>query len=209
MSRKIRAAFAWIKLSVRSTDASARVNVNNAYVHGPDFAVYSAQLGLNDHQDVPIQTTNIAIHEQRMFRPNFINDALVGMQRWASDIDSQQDVPNTTIAGYTINPGDEGNYRENATSIQFGDSMSLVKGRHTLKWGGNVYRIRVNLLHGAYHSMTYSSIQDFINNNLSFVYQAPDYVRNGGPGHANRPLCAGPLPSAAKFVDQLRSALGL
>jgi len=158
----------------------ARVNVNNAYVHGPDFAVYSAQLGLNDHQDVPIQTTNIAIHEQRMFRPNFINDALVGMQRWASDIDSQQDVPNTTIAGYTINPGDEGNYRENATSIQFGDSMSLVKGRHTLKWGGNVYRIRVNLLHGAYHSMTYSSIQDFINNNLSFVYQAPDYVRNGG-----------------------------
>ena len=157
-----------------------RININDSYVNGPDFGVFPAQLGLGDFQDVPVRTTNIAIHEQRTLTPNLINDALVGMQRWASDIDSKQAIPNTTIVGLSINPGDEGDYRENATSIQFGDNMSLVKGKHTLKWGASVYRIRVNLRHGAYHSMYYASIDDFINNSLSSAYQAPDYRDNGG-----------------------------
>jgi hypothetical protein len=157
-----------------------RININDSYVNGPDFGVFPSQLGLQDFQDVPVRTTNIAIHEQRTFTTNLINDALVGMQRWASDINSKQAIPNTTIGGLTISPGDFGDYRENATSIQFGDNMSLVKGKHTIKWGTTVYRIRVNLRHGAYHSMYYASINDFINNSLSSVYVAPDYVDNGG-----------------------------
>jgi Carboxypeptidase regulatory-like domain/TonB dependent receptor-like, beta-barrel len=157
-----------------------RININDSYVNGPDFGVFPNQLGLNDFQDVPVRTTNIAIHQQHTFKNNLINDALVGMQRWASDINSKQDIPNTYIGGLTIAPGDFGDYRENATSIQFGDNMSLVKGKHTIKWGTTVYRIRVNLRHGAYHSMTYASIDDFINNSLSFAYQAPDYRDNGG-----------------------------
>src|SRR5580693_1115915 len=80
-----------------SDSAFVRVNINDSYTHGPLFGVFPASLGLLDHQNVPLRTTNIAVHETHIFSPTFINDFLAGLQRWASNIDSREPFPNTTV----------------------------------------------------------------------------------------------------------------
>ncbi len=161
--------------------AFVRLNINDSLVSGVLFGVIPTSLGVNDYQLVPIRTTNLAIHEEHLFSPYFLNDALAGFQRWASDIDSEEPVPAITIVGLTINPGSQANYISDNTSIQFDDSMSYLKGKHTYKWGGSVYRIRLDNKSSDFDTIQYNSIQDFINNNLAVVTNTV-----GDPGHGTR-----------------------
>src|ERR1700751_3126944 len=91
---------------VFSTHDSAfvRVNVNDSDVHGPLFGVSPSSLGVNDHQIVPLRTTNAAIHEEHLFSKSMVNDFLAGMQRWGSQIDQGQPLPLTTVVGYSVIP---------------------------------------------------------------------------------------------------------
>jgi hypothetical protein len=161
--------------------AFARLNINDSDVSGPLFGVNPSALGVNDHQLVPIRTTNIAIHEGHIFNPNFLNDALFGFQRWASVLSSQEPVPLTTIVGLTIEPGSQAYYLQNSNSFQYGDNMTYVKGKHTIKWGGSAYRIQVNRRSTQYDTIQYNSIQDFINNQLALAS-----ITVGDPGHGTR-----------------------
>src|SRR6185437_12231904 len=149
--------------------AFARVNINDSHVHGPLFGVNSSALGVFDHQNVPLRTSNVAIHEQHIFGSGMVNDFLAGMQRWGSQIDSSEPWPSTTVVGYSVIPGTQGFFLENNTSFQYGDTMSMVKGSHALTWGATVYRIWVNANNTATPSMQFNSPQDFINDQLSFV----------------------------------------
>jgi hypothetical protein len=149
-----------------SDSAFVRVNINDSFTNGPLFGVFPNALGLLDHQIVPLRTTNIAIHETHIFSSNFINDFLTGMQRWASNIDSREPFPNTTVQGLSVNPGTESYFLENNNSFQVGDNMSLVRGRHAFKWGATIYRIQVNAISADFPSMTFNSVDDFINDSL-------------------------------------------
>jgi hypothetical protein len=168
---------------VFSTQDSAfvRVNVNDSDVHGPLFGVIPSSLGVDDHQIVPLRTTNVAIHEVHVFGSGLINDFLAGMQRWGSQIDSEEPLPLTTIVGYSVIPGTQGNFLENNTSFQYGDTMSKVKGRHTLSWGGTIYRIWVNANSSATPTMQFNSPQDFVNDQLATVS-----IVNPTPGNGVR-----------------------
>jgi len=79
--------------------------------------VFPSAFGVLDHQNVPIRTTNVAIHEQHTFGSGLINDALVGMQRWTSVIEASEPFPQTVVNGLSIQPGTQGRYKQNATSI--------------------------------------------------------------------------------------------
>ena len=146
-----------------------RVNVNDSDVHGPLFGVSPSSLGVDDHQVVPVRTTNVAIHEEHVFTSGLVNDFLAGMQRWGSRIDEEEALPLTTVVGYSVIPGTRGNSLENNTSFQYGDTMSKVKGRHALTWGGTIYRIRVNANSTASPTMQFNSPQAFVNDQLSTV----------------------------------------
>jgi hypothetical protein len=152
-----------------SDSAFVRVNINDSYTHGPLFGVFPTSLGLLDHQNVPLRTTNIALHETHIFSSTFINDFLAGLQRWASNIDSREPFPDTTVVGLSVTPGTQSYFLENNNSFQVGDNMSLVKGRHALKWGTSIYRIQVNANNTDFPSMTFNSISDFINDKLAVV----------------------------------------
>jgi carboxypeptidase family protein/TonB-dependent receptor-like protein len=104
-----------------------------------------------------------------VFSGSLVNDFLVGMQRWGSQIDEAEPLPRTTVVGYSVIPGTLGNALENNTSFQFGDTMSKVKGRHVLTWGGTVYRIWVNANSTASPTMQFNSPQDLVNDHLSTV----------------------------------------
>jgi hypothetical protein len=168
---------------VFSTHDSAfvRVNVNDSDVHGPLFGVVPTSLGVDDHQSVPVRTTNVAIHEEHVFTSGLLNDFLAGMQRWVSQIDQAEPLPLTTVVGYSVIPGTHGNSLENNTSFQYGDTMSKVKGRHALTWGGTIYRIWVNTNSTARPTMQFNSPQDFVNDQLSTVT-----IVNATPGNGVR-----------------------
>jgi Carboxypeptidase regulatory-like domain/TonB dependent receptor len=152
-----------------SDSAFVRLNINDSFTHGALFGVFPNSLGPNDHQIVPLRTTNIAIHETHFFNSSFINDFLAGLQRWASNIDSREPFPATTVVGLTANPGTQSYFLENNNSFQYGDNMSLVKGRHALKWGANMYKIQVNANSADFPTMQFNSITDFINDSVAQV----------------------------------------
>ena len=152
-----------------SDSAFVRLNINDSFTHGALFGVFPNSLGPNDHQIVPLRTTNIAIHETHFFNSSFINDFLAGLQRWASNIDSRQPFPATTVVGLTANPGTQSYFLENNNSFQFGDNMSMVKGRHALKWGTTIYKIQVNANSADFPTILFNSIPDFINDSVAQV----------------------------------------
>jgi carboxypeptidase family protein len=159
--------------------AFVRVNVNDSHVHGPLFGVIPSALGVFDRQNVPLRTTNIAIHEQHIFGGGLINDFLAGMQRWGSQIDSSEPWPLTTVVGLSVIPGTQAFFLENNTSFQYGDTMSMVKGRHALTWGATAYRIWVNSISTAAPTMQFNSFQDFTNDKLAIVSIAAAIPGNG------------------------------
>ena len=156
-----------------------RFNLNDSYVHGPLFGVSTNKLGLDDYQEVPITTTNAAFHYDRIVSPTIVNELLVGVQRWGSQINSQEPLPTVNITGLTVDPGNGGFSRTNSTSYQYGDTMSWVKNAHTIKFGATAWKAEVNALSAPSYSLTYTSLQNFVNNS---VYQATYSGGNPGSG---------------------------
>jgi hypothetical protein len=144
-----------------------RFNMNEGDVNGPLFGLDPSALGINDHQNVPTRTTNVALHEEHIFNPHFLNEILIGMQRFASSIGSEEPTPEIFLDELTIDPGTRGIYAEKNTSYQVGDSMSYIIGGHSIKWGANAYRIQVDNGSTNTSSLTYQTVKDFINNSAS------------------------------------------
>ncbi len=144
-----------------------RFNMNEGDVNGPLFGVDSSALGVNDHQNVPTRTTNFALHEEHIFNPHFINETLIGMQRFASSIGADEPYPEIFLNELTIDPGTRGIYTEKNALYQIGDDMSYTVGSHSIKWGATAYRIQIDNLSTDTSSITYQTIGDFINNSAS------------------------------------------
>src|SRR5260221_7739285 len=87
-----------------NNSAYVRVNVNDSHVFGLLFGVTASALGLQDFQNVPIRTSNVAIHDQHIFTPRLVNEFLVGMQRWGSKIISDEPYPQVSITGIVTVP---------------------------------------------------------------------------------------------------------
>jgi Carboxypeptidase regulatory-like domain len=179
---QVREDTASVRLDHRFSDqnlAYVRLNVNDSHVFGPLFGVTTSALGLQDHQNVPVRTTNVAVHDEQIISPRFLNEFLVGMQRWGSHIISDNPYPLLSVTGVTISPGTRGRTITNSTSYQISDAVTFTTGGHTIKWGGAAYRIQVDRKSKTTSSITYTSIQDFINNSA-----ASASVSVGDPGHS-------------------------
>ncbi len=155
-----------------------RLNINNTLTSGALFGVTPSALGINDHQLVPLTTTNIAFHEQHIFSPTLINDALAGFQRWASVLNSAEPIPTVSITGIDAVVGSRGNTLGNNDSYQYGDAMTLVRHNHTIKFGGTFYRIQLHATSITNASVLYTSVANFENNIVTQVTQTA-----GNPGH--------------------------
>ena len=156
-----------------------RFNMNEGDVNGPLFGVDPSALGLLDHQTVPTRTTNFALHEQHIFNPHFLNEVLIGMQRFASTIGSEEAYPEIFNNALTIDPGTRGIYGEINSSYQIADDMSFTKGAHSMKWGVNLYRVQIDNHSTDTSSINYTTMQDFIDNQASSAN-----LSVGNPGSA-------------------------
>ncbi len=156
-----------------------RFNLNDSYVHGPLFGVTTSKLGLDDYQAVPVTTTNAAFHYDRVIGSHLVNEFLAGVQRWGSQINSEEPLPSVSITGLTAAPGNGGYSRTNSTMYEYGDTASWAHGAHTIKFGVTAWKSEVNSLTHSSYSLTYTSLQNFINDSL---YQATFTGGNTGSG---------------------------
>ncbi|MFZ0214104.1 MAG: TonB-dependent receptor [Candidatus Acidiferrales bacterium] len=155
-----------------------RLNINSSSVTGPVFQIFPGSFGLFDGQNIPTTTTNMALSETHIFSSNMTNNFLAGLQRYASTIDeSLGTLPQLQIRGLGITPGNFGHYSRTPTSWQLGDTLTWVKGNHTLQMGGTVWLVGMPYQADTTDVLTYNSEQDFINNNLHEVAQTA-----GNPG---------------------------
>jgi hypothetical protein len=156
-----------------------RVNVNDSAVTGPLIGVFPTAFGTLDHQAVDTRTTNIAVSETHTFSPTLLNVFLAGMQRYATSFDESEPFPVITISGLNFSPGNRGLYGREPTDYQFGDSVTFVKGAHTVKAGVTVWRIN-EPYHGysGGSSVTFTSIPNFLNNVVTTAVISPTVPGN-------------------------------
>ena len=150
----------------------ARYNYNQSSVLGPLYIINSGFIGLNAKDSVPTGVTNIALHEQHIFNPHFINDALVGFQRFSNALSqSEPTIPLTVIIGLSGYSGGTASTLQYDNTFQYGDSMTLTKRNHTFKWGGTFWRSQENRAVTAYSELVYLSVSSFIANSAYEVIE--------------------------------------
>jgi len=156
-----------------------RVNINSSAVLGPLIGVYPTGFGVDDHQAVNTQTTNLALSETHTFSPTLLNTVLIGLQRYATSFDESEPFPVISISGLNFSPGNRGLYGREPTDIQMGDSLTFVKGRHTVKAGVTVWRID-EPFHGftGGSSVTFTSIQNFLSDVVTSASISPTVLGN-------------------------------
>jgi len=139
--------------------AYVRYNIDNAYIDDPTDA-------LGSHNVVPHVPTNIVLQYQHTFSPSLINEAKFGLNRanyhnWgygtspvAADIPGFDSVSDTSLD------------TEVGTTFSYIDNLTKTVGRHTLKFGVDIRRIRLNNSGNTLttSSVSYASTDDFINN---------------------------------------------
>jgi hypothetical protein len=157
----------------------ARYNYNEAIVLGPLFAVAANDFGINQLQNVATTDTNIALHEQHIFSPRLINDALIGYQRYANNVKQDSEgTPEVSITGVNVVTGAFANNWVRNNSFQYGDAMTLVLHQHTLKFGATFYRLQLQENTTTLQAIVFTSVNNFIADSASQVT-----ITVGDPGH--------------------------
>ena len=142
----------------------ARYNVDNVYIDNPTDA-------LGSHNVVPHAPTNAVVSFQHIFTPTTINETKFGVNRanyhnWSYGIAPVSvSVSSASFSGLTSNSLDT----EVGTTFSYIDNLTVVRGKHTLKFGANIMRVRLNNSGNTLttQSISYASTDDFINNRAS------------------------------------------
>ena len=145
------------------TTAYARYNTDDAYIDNPSDA-------LGSHNVVPHRPTNIVFQLQHTFAPTTVNEAEFGINRanyhnWNYGLFPISVSPGGSFTGLSSNSLDT----EVGTTFSFIDNLTLIRGRHNIKFGINIMRVRLNNSGNTLttQSIGYSSTDDFINNKAS------------------------------------------
>lgn len=157
----------------------ARINLNNSVVDGPLFSILPSALGLTDFQLVSSKSRNAVLNWQRVVSPNTLLELTAGLQRTMTNGSSDTPYPQVNITGLTVVPGSRRLNLSNANVFQYGGNISHVRGGHTFKAGATLWRTQVNSWTTSFISLTYLSLQDFINNRLGIANLTAGTFGNG------------------------------
>lgn len=162
----------------------------------------NAQFGRRFSTSAKIQSRNHQFSYVRILTPRLTNEARAAYNRFDLDYRIDSSGPGIQVSGlFTLGPG--GSYpRHNVSETgQFQDVISWLAGRHALKAGADIRRLRfyqhaANAQRGVW---VFNNLQDFLNNQAQSLSQF----------HGN-PLMDTPLLAQAYFVqDDFKAAPGL
>lgn len=123
-----------------------------------------------------VEDTNLAASEIHTFSPSLLNEArLSWVRREITQVENDPQSPTASITGlFTI--GGASNYPQGRLddAFQLSDTLTLAKGRHTLKLGADIRynHVRNWAAFNSKGSFSFNSLQDYVNNLAVYVSQA-------------------------------------
>ena len=196
------------RLDYRFNDKSSayfRYNVDNAYIDNPSDA-------LGDHAVVDLIPTNIVLQFQHIFSPTTVDEAKFGINRanyhnWgygtapaALSVSAANGLGFDSLNSTSLDT-------EVGTTFNYVNNLTMTRGRHTLKTGVEVRRIRLNNSGNTLttQSISYASPTDFINN----VATSASWLQGEGVVGNRRTFAMGYVQDDFKLSQDLTLNLGL
>ncbi len=126
---------------------------------------------LLDRQKVPTTIDNGVAELSHIFSPTLVNEFKFGVNQAIARTLNLTDLPYTvTISGFTaLNPNETSD--QDGTTFSWVDDLSWTHGRHFIQAGVEIRKIQMNEGNSAYGTLTYSSLNDFLNNHLDSATQ--------------------------------------
>ena len=204
-SNTVREDAGMIRFDYRFTDKTAfyaRYNIDDVYIDNPTDA-------LGSHNVVPHVPANTVLSLQHIFSPSLINESKFGINRANYHNYSYGIAPvaisvsSASFSGLTNTALDT----EVGTTFSYIDNLTWVKGRHILKFGVNVLRVRLNNSGNTLTtaSLSYASPDDFVNNKAS----SATYLQGEGVVGNRRTFYQGYAQDQFKVTPTLTLNLGL
>jgi len=166
------------RFDYRFSDATtmyARYNVDNAYIDSPTDA-------LGSHNVIPHVPTNFVLALQRIISPRTVNEAKFGVNRANYHNWNYGTAPVSVSPGPFDGPTSNSLDTEVGTTFSYIDNLTVARGRHTLKFGIDIRRIRLNNSGNTIttESVSYDTADDFLNNRAA---SATDLIGEGIRGN--------------------------
>lgn len=183
-----------------NTTAFVRYNVDNAYIDNPTDA-------LGDHNVIPHIPTNVVLQLQHIFSPTTVNETKFGLNRANYHNWSYGTAPVSVSAPPFDGVNGTSLDTEVGTTFSYIDNLTLTRGRHTLKFGVDVRRIRLNNSGNTLttSSISYASAQDFVNNTAD----SATYLQGEGVVGNRRTFYQGYAQDEFKIRPNLTLNIGL
>ena len=186
-------------LSNRTT-MYARYNIDDAYIDNPQDVEGTRGV-------IPHRPTNMVLQLQHIFSPTTINEVKFGLNRANYHNYTNGTSPvSVSVSGFDGVSGTALD-TEVGTTFSYIDNLTLVRGRHNLKAGIDIRRVRLNNSGNTLttQSVNYSSADDFINNKAA---SATYNVGEGVVGN-RRTYYQGYFQDEFKATSNLTMTLGL
>ena len=175
-SNKVREDSGMARVDYKFSDLStmyARYNIDSVYIDNPTDA-------LGSHNVIPHTPSNAVLAYQKIFSPTVINEVKFGVNRanyrnYGYGIAPVAiSVSSASFNGLTNTSLDT----EVGTTFSYIDNLTVVHGRHTLKFGANILRVRLNNSGNTLTtaSLAFASTDDLVKN------QATSATYNQGQG---------------------------
>jgi Carboxypeptidase regulatory-like domain/TonB dependent receptor-like, beta-barrel len=177
-----------------------RYNIDNAYIDNPTDA-------LGGHNVIPHIPSNVVVQYQRVISPNTVNEAKFGVNRANYHAFGYGTSPVAVSPGNFDGVSDTSLDTEVGTTFSAIDNLTLIRGRHTLKFGIDIRRIRLN---NSGNTLTTSSIaydtnDDFIDNRAS----SATYLQGEGVVGSRRSFFGGYAQDELRLSPNLTLNVGL
>ncbi len=143
----------------------ARYNIDDGAIIAPRTVI------AGDRQESFFRPSNLVMQYQRVFSPTIINEAKAGFNRSALNRFSYAPFAESiAVSGFTT-LNNSNLLVETGTSYTLADNLSIIRGRHTFKVGGEIRRAHVNVADPAFDaiSVTYASRNDLLANRVDRV----------------------------------------
>lgn len=134
-----------------------------------DALISQIRNGLLETRDSYIRPTNVTAQWQQIWSPTLLNEAKLGFNRSALTRNDVGRIPEgVAIPGFSSTQPTT-YIIEKPSTYSIVDNLSWIRGRHTIKLGGEIRRIHLNVGNGASTSVTFASQDAFLRNALDRV----------------------------------------